>query len=196
MLSYAEKTCQPIRDDLKRTETLFCEASGEFQRRAERKPYVHHTYDRTLDLVYGQQLDLGDLGSRALDSYEGTDEISPFVALSRRYLEAHNRRDLEGLMVLVDDDVEFKRAFDPPLIGKEAVLSHYEQDWVHHKGEILIIGEFFEAEGKVAIEIHVDSGPPSNLRYDGMVVNHWNDEGRLALYHLYVDEVTSAEERS
>ena len=99
-------------------------------------------------------------------------------------------------MVLVDDDVEFKRAFDPPLNGKAAVRLQYEQDWADHKSEVVDIRQVFEAEGMVAIEIHVDSGPPSNVLYDGVVIHHWNDEGRLARYQLYVDEVTSAEESS
>jgi hypothetical protein len=115
------------------------------------------------------------------------------VALSRRYVEAHNRQDLDDLMVLVDDDVEFKQAFDPLLNGKAAVRLQYEQEWADHKSVVVNIRQVFEAEGMVAIEINVDSGPPSNVLYDGVVVHHWNDEGRLARYQLYVDEVSSAE---
>ena len=122
--------------------------------------------------------------------------MTSVVELSRRYVEAHNRQDLDGLMVLVDDDVEFKRAFDPPLNGKAAVRLQYEQDWANHKDEVVNIRQVFVAEGMVAIEIHVDSGPPSNVLYDGCVVHHWNDERHLARYQLYVDEVTSAQESS
>ena len=119
-------------------------------------------------------------------------EFASFIELSGCLIELHNRQDLEGLMDLVDDDVEFKRAFDPPLNGKDAVRQQYEKDWAEHKSEVVYITEIFEAEGRIAVEIQVDSGPPSNLIYNGVVVHHWNDEGRLARSQLYVDEVASA----
>lgn len=31
------------------------------------------------------------------------------------------------------------------------------------------------------------------VHYDGVVVHHWSDEGRLTRYQLFVDEVSSAE---
>jgi ketosteroid isomerase-like protein len=116
--------------------------------------------------------------------------------LSGRYIEAHNRQDLDGLMDLVDESVEFKRAFDPPLKGRAAVRLQYEKDWADHKSEIVYIREMFEANDRIAIEIQVDSGPPSNLIYDGMIVHHWNEEGRLVRSQLYVDEVASEEPAS
>jgi hypothetical protein len=41
--------------------------------------------------------------------------------LSRRYIEFHNDYDLDGLMGLVDELIDFKRAGDEPLLGAEAV---------------------------------------------------------------------------
>jgi ketosteroid isomerase-like protein len=200
MWTYAETKCRPLRDDLKRTELLFRDASGEFARRSEVRPYVHETPDWMWGDVYESDDDLGagdagadpgtdaDADSDAGDEPTRSREVSP-VALSDRYFDAHNRQDLDGLMDLVDEDVEFKRAFDPTLKGRTAVREQYEKDWADHKYEIVYVTEIFEAEGKIAIEIQVDSGPPSNLIYNGVVVHHWNDEGRLARSQLYVDEV-------
>jgi ketosteroid isomerase-like protein len=200
MWTYAETKCRPLRDDLKRTELIFRDASGQFERRAEIRPYVHQAPDWMWGDVYESD---DDLGAARSDADSGADsgaddvpmraeEISP-VDLSDRYFDAHNRQDLDSLVDLLDDDVEFKRAFDPALKGKKAVREQYEKDWADHKSEIVYVTEIFEAEGKLAIEIQVDSGPPSNLIYNGVVVHHWNDEGRLARSQLYVDEVVSEE---
>ncbi|HEY6472442.1 MAG TPA: nuclear transport factor 2 family protein [Acidimicrobiales bacterium] len=200
MWTYAETKCRPLRDDLKRTELLFRDASGEFARRSEVRPYVHQTPDWMWGDAYESDEDLGGAESGAASGADSgaddeplrTHEVSP-VALSDRYFDAHNRQDLDGLMELVDDDVEFKRAFDQTLRGKTTVREQYEKDWADHKYEIVYVTEIFEADGKIAIEIQVDSGPPSNLIYNGVVVHHWNDEGRLARSQLYVDEVAPEE---
>jgi hypothetical protein len=117
--------------------------------------------------------------------------ISP-VALSRRYIEAQNDKDIDGLMALLDEDVEFKLAFDPPLKGSAAVRRHYEQEWADNGCVVVDTRDVFESDEKVAIEIHVDNGSPSNLLYNGVVVHRWNDEGRLTHHQLYVDEVIPA----
>jgi hypothetical protein len=195
MWSYGESKCQPLREDLKRTEMHFREVSAEFQRHTQGRSFSHSAREWRWGDIYEVEECLDSLVSGARNRQNEAD-VSSDVALSRRYVESHNRQDLDALMVLVDDDVHFKRAFDPPLNGKAAVRLQYERDWADHKSVVVHIRQVFEAEGMVAIEIHVDSGPPDNVLYDGVVVHHWNDEGRLARYHLYVDEVTSAEESS
>jgi ketosteroid isomerase-like protein len=115
------------------------------------------------------------------------------VALTRHYIETHNRQDLDGLLAFVAEDVTFKRAGDRPLDGKSAVRRQYEQDWSSHKNVVVNIRQVFEAGRNVAVEIHVHSGPPSNVHYDGIVVHHWNGEDHLTRCQLFVDEVTSAE---
>ena len=58
MWTYAETKCRPLRDDLKRTELLFRDASGEFARRSEVRPYVHQTPDWMWGDVYESDDDL------------------------------------------------------------------------------------------------------------------------------------------
>lgn len=219
MWSDAERRCQPLREDLRRTEKLFRVTSGEWERRPERSSYFHPTGEWTWDDLYGPVDDPVDVDvePRARhewtwdDLYEPVDDpvdvdvqprarhertethIVSYLDLSRRYIEAHNHLDLDGLMDLVDDDVEFKRAGDPPLNGKAAVRRQYEREWADHKSTMINIKELFDADQKVAIEIHVDTGPPSTVHYDGLIVHHWNGEGRLVRYQLYIDEVTSAD---
>jgi ketosteroid isomerase-like protein len=193
MRSYSEGNCQRFREDLKRTEMRFRDASGQFQLRLQGESERHHTADTRWRGFYELE---EALGSSDLGPYEEQeDEISSTspAALSRCYIEAQNDRDIDALMALVDEDVEFKLAFDPPLKGSAAVRRHFEREWADNECIAVDITDVFETEDKVAIEIHVDNGPPTNLLYNGVVVQRWNSEGRLAHHQLYVDEVIPAE---
>lgn len=121
--------------------------------------------------------------------------------LSRRYIEFHNRYDLDGLLSLVDDSISFKRAEEKPLVGAAAVRHQYLEDWEDHERVVVTVRRIIESESTAAIEIHVESGPPSNVQYDGavvhdwsVVVHDWSSEGRLVKYRLYVDEVLPSAE--
>lgn len=205
MRSYSEGKCQRFREDLRRTEMRFRDASGEFERRILQTSDRFKTVDRGWSDLRVLEDALGgwdagidgeqdeECGEEYGEEYgEGAPSIS-HAALSRHYIDVQNDQDIEALMALVDDDVEFKLAFDPPLVGKAAVRRQYERDWTDHEGTLVSVNEVFEGEEKVAVEIHVDSGPPSNVLFNGVVVHQWNDEGRLTHYQLYVDEVTPAE---
>jgi ketosteroid isomerase-like protein len=113
--------------------------------------------------------------------------------LSRRYIDAHNNHDLDGLLALVADDVDFKRAGEPALRGKAAVRRQYLEDWQGHEHVVVTVKQILQSGQVAAAEIHVDSGAPSNIHYDGIVVHHWSDQERLVRYRLYIDEVTSVE---
>lgn len=195
MWTYAEAKCRPLRDDLKRTELQFRDASGEFERRAEKRSYDSETFDWSWADVYEEEGLVASEDPGTDDEPEEPRKPSPTV-LSCLFIEAHNQQDLEGLIALVDERVEYKRAFDPCLTGREAVRRQYEKDWVDHKGEVVHVTEIFEAGANVAIEIHVDSGPPSDLLYNGVLVHHWNQDGLLERFQLYVDEVTPDEAAS
>lgn len=109
--------------------------------------------------------------------------------LSREYIGRHNDGDLDGLLALVARDIEFKRAGDEPLRGVSAVRRQYEEDWADHDQVVVTPNRLFELGRSVAVEIHVESGPPSNIMYDGVVVHEWDDADQLIRYRLYVDEV-------
>lgn len=194
MRSYAESKCQRFREDLRQTEMRFRDASGEFERRILQTERQHAGEGRWRDITLPEEaLDDWDARAHGREEEDDTDPLTSPVALSRYFIEVQNGQDIDRLMELVDDDVEFKLAFDPPLLGKAAVRRQYERDWGDHENTVVYVNEVFERNEKVAVEIHVDSGPPSNVLYNGVVVHRWNDEGRLTHYQLYVDEVTSAE---
>jgi ketosteroid isomerase-like protein len=109
--------------------------------------------------------------------------------LSRRYIELHDSYDIDGMLELVDDSIYFKRAEEEPLVGAETVRRQYLEDWEGHERVAVTVRRIFESESSAAIKIHVESGPPSNVQYDGVVVHDWSGDGRLVRYRLYVDEV-------
>lgn len=109
--------------------------------------------------------------------------------LSRVYIDRHNEGDLDGLLALVARDIDFKRAGDEPLRGAAAVRRQYEEDWADHDQVVVTPNRLFECGRSVAVEIHVESGPPTNVMYDGVVVHEWDDADKLINYRLYVDEV-------
>ena len=109
--------------------------------------------------------------------------------LSRKYIERHNDGDLDGLLALVAKDIDFKRAGDEPLRGASAVRRQYQEDWEDHHQVVVTPGRLFALGRSAAVEIHVESGPPSNVMYDGVVVHEWDEADQLIRYRLYVDEV-------
>jgi hypothetical protein len=105
MWSDAERKCQPLREELKRTEVLFRANSGEWERRTVTRSYLHSICDWTWDEVYEPAPELGGTDSSTRDE-ETEADVTSEVATSRGYVEAHHRKDLDGPMTLVDADRE------------------------------------------------------------------------------------------
>jgi hypothetical protein len=82
-----------------------------------------------------------------------------------------------------------KRAEEEPLAGAEAVRRQYLEDWDVREGLVVTVRRIVAPSSIAAIEIHVENGPPSNAKNDGVVIHHWSSDGRLVRYRLYVDEV-------
>jgi ketosteroid isomerase-like protein len=108
--------------------------------------------------------------------------------LSRAYIAAFNAGDIDALVSLVDESVDFKRPDEECLLGRAAVEARYEEDWSTHKHVHVDVIRLFESGATVLAEIEVDAGPPSDEWYRGVVVHDWNDEGRLERYRLYVGD--------
>lgn len=107
---------------------------------------------------------------------------------SRRYIEAHNSQDLDQLVALVADEIDFKRPDDPVLTSRQQVREQYATDWSTHDQVHVSVLRLLEAGSTVIAEIEVDAGPPSHERYRGVVIHDWNDDGLLVRYRLYVGD--------
>ena len=107
--------------------------------------------------------------------------------LSRRYIDAHNAHDLDAIVALVADEIDFKRPDDPVLTNRQQVRERYAIDWSSHGQAHVSLLRLLEA-GSIEIEIEVDAGPPSKEWYRGVVIHDWNEDGLLVRYRLYVGD--------
>ena len=114
--------------------------------------------------------------------------------LSRRYVEAHNSQDLDGLIALVADEVDFKRPDDSILTSRDEVREQYAKDWSSHRQVHVMVLRLLEAGSTVIAEIEVDAGPPSHEWYRGVVIHDWNQDGCLVRYRLYVGDTQRPDE--
>jgi hypothetical protein len=112
---------------------------------------------------------------------------------SRRYIEAHNSQDLDQLVALVADEIDFKRPDDPVLTSRQQVREQYATDWSTHDQVHVSVLRLLEAGSTVIAEIEVDAGPPSHERDRGVVIHDWNDDGLLVRYRLYVGDASGPE---
>ena len=108
--------------------------------------------------------------------------------LSRGYIAAFNAGDLDALIALVDESVDFKRPDEEHLAGRSAVKAQYLDDWSTHKQVKVHLVRLLESGSTAVAEIEVDAGPPSHEWYRGVVIHDWNAEGRLVRYRLYVGD--------
>ena len=108
--------------------------------------------------------------------------------LSRRYIDAHNSYDLDELVALVADEIDFKRPDDPVLTSRQRVREQYAEDWSTHGQVHVSLLRLLEAGSTVIAEIEVDAGPPSHEWYRGVVIHDWNEDGLLVRYRLYVGD--------
>lgn len=108
--------------------------------------------------------------------------------LSRRYIRAHNDQDLDGLVALVADGVDFKRPDDVALTSRDEVRARYAGDWSTHRQVHVKVLRLLETGATVIAEIEVDAGPPSHQWYGGVVVHDWNADGRLVRYRLFIGD--------
>lgn len=105
--------------------------------------------------------------------------------LSGQYITAFNAGDLDALIALVDESVDFKRPDEAPLTGRRAVRDQYAEDWSSHTQVHVQVLRLLESGSTATAEIEVDAGPPSHEWYRGVVVHDWNDAGRLVRYRLF-----------
>jgi hypothetical protein len=104
---------------------------------------------------------------------------------SRAYVAAFNAGDLDALMALVDDSVDFARPDEPRLTGRDAVRARYAEDWSTHSQVHVEILRLLPTGSTAVAEIEVDAGPPSHEWYRGVVIHDWSDQGLLVRYRLY-----------
>lgn len=107
--------------------------------------------------------------------------------LSRRFIDAYNRRDRTALRELLAPDLDYVRPRGGRLRTAGEVMDQYERDWAVLEASSVEVRQMNESEDAIFAEItvHGTSGRES-LEWDAAIVHEWRD-GLLVRYRLYSD---------
>ncbi len=109
------------------------------------------------------------------------------IDLSKRLIEAYNRRDLEGLVSLIGDPVEYIRPGPTLVTSIIEVRRQYRQDWEQLDESVAEIRRAYEAGSTVAAEMtfHIRRGDHKQI-VEGAVFHEWREQ-KLIRYRAYLD---------
>lgn len=107
--------------------------------------------------------------------------------LSVRLIELHNLRDLDGMMELMAERVEFVRPGPAVMATKDEVRAQYEHDWTVFARSHVEVRQLLQLDACVAAEITIRLRAGNDERaVEGAVFHEWAD-GKLAHYRAYFD---------
>lgn len=107
--------------------------------------------------------------------------------LSVRLIELHNLRDLEGMMELMDEGLEFVRPGPAVMATKDEVRAQYEHDWSVFASSHVEVRRLLQVGAFVAAEITIRLRAGNEERdVEGAVFHQWAD-GKLVRYRAYFD---------
>ena len=107
--------------------------------------------------------------------------------LSRRLIDAYNRRDLEGLIALLAHSFEYVRPGPAVMKSVEEVRRQYLLDWATFDESIAEVRRSYELGAVVAAELtfHLSRGDQT-YTIEAAVLHEWRDQ-RLVRYRAYLD---------
>lgn len=109
------------------------------------------------------------------------------IELSKRLIEANNRRDLETMIGLVSDPVEFVRPGPVVLTSKEEVRQQYLRDWGLLDETQVEVRHIYEVGSTVAVELTMHARRGNERRSVEVAVFHEWQGGKLVRYRAYFD---------
>jgi hypothetical protein len=99
----------------------------------------------------------------------------------QRLYRAFNRRDIDGVLVLMSDDVDWPNAWKGGrLIGRQAVRDYWTAQWAEIDPHVEPLGVTERADGAVAVTVRqVVRSADGQLLSDGEVVHVYRLAGGL-----------------
>ena len=95
-----------------------------------------------------------------------------------RAYAAYNAQDIEGLLILVSDDVDWPNGEAGRLRGKDEVRAYWSEQWIRTRTHDTPVGLTQQADGRTAVQID-----QVVRTLDGQMIS----EGRLVHLHRLVD---------
>jgi ketosteroid isomerase-like protein len=96
------------------------------------------------------------------------------VVLLRRIYEAFNGRDVDGVLGLMVEDVDWPNAWEGErAVGHEAVRDYWTRQWAEIDSRVEPVGFAERPDGTIAVEVHqrATSVATGDLLTDGRVVH-------------------------
>ncbi len=109
------------------------------------------------------------------------------INLSRRLIEAYNRRDLEALVSLIADPVEYIRPGPTVATTITEVRAQYRHDWERLDESVAEVRRAYESGSTVAAELtfHIRRGDQREV-VEAAVFHEWREQ-KLVRYRAYLD---------
>ncbi len=109
------------------------------------------------------------------------------LELSRELLRRYSVRDLDGLIEMFSEDVNYRRTDGRVLVGREAVRAQYETDWSMTENAQATLVRGAVAHRTVFAEVAIGSDHPVKWQLDAVAVHDWSTSGTMSNYRLYSD---------
>lgn len=106
------------------------------------------------------------------------------AGLSMAFVDAYNRRDTDAIRSMLAADVTYARPGPRPVVGVEAIMGQYREDWRTYDA-LIEVRRVIEAGDTVAIELTLRTAD-GKLKVEAIVVHRWADD-RMTEYRLYLD---------
>jgi ketosteroid isomerase-like protein len=107
--------------------------------------------------------------------------------LTRQYMDAFNNRDIEALIALVNDPVEFVRPRLAPIHTRDGVRARYTADWKRRPHSSVHPIRVHEIGPTIIAEVVLRGSSSSEPEVPGLVIHEWNDDGLLVRYRFFSD---------
>jgi ketosteroid isomerase-like protein len=109
------------------------------------------------------------------------------AGLTRRFMDAYNRRDAQALRDMLPRELEYVRPGGGVLRTADEVIGQYGRDWSVLLESRVDVRGLIESAGAVFAEISIHGRTAQGtLSLEGALVHEWR-HGRLVRYRLYTD---------
>lgn len=109
------------------------------------------------------------------------------LELSQELLRRYSVRDIDGLIVMFAEDIEYRRSDGSVLVGRDAVRGQYLTDWSMTEDAQATLIRRAVANRTVFAEVAIGSDHPLKWQLDVVAVHDWNDSGTMSRYRVYSD---------
>ena len=109
------------------------------------------------------------------------------LELSQEVLRRYSVRDLDGLVEMFSEDINYRRPDGRVLVGRDAVRAQYETDWSMTEDAQATLVREAVAHRTVFAEVAIGSDRPFKWQLDVTAVHDWSTSGTMSHYRLYSD---------